>query len=484
MADDEQPTGNTGAPVANLMPTPGMAPLTPSHTVTSGQTNVTSVKPSAGFLSGIRQGQMASQQEQDAAATGNEAQVQLARQQAALYQGQAATDEQYLRERQALRAEHEQRLRDAHADLDQRIQAASQDPTSFWDDRSSSDRILARIGVFLGAIGGSVTGGGNKALDYLNSQITADTEAKQKRGEKLMKLAETSKGLLADAYRQRAEDLQDVDAQHAAGLQMISNQAETYAKTMLPTELQAQGMQKVAQLKQAAAMKLQEAHEKLNTRIESQGGHTTDVTALNAANQPHVLYDPGTGKPILQAPQATVAKLEKKTAEEGEFSAAAQAHAQVLDKASPLDRMLANHPDLPQTEASKELLRTRGLANEAYVKAQHLSERPTSERQKEIEKVLPTGGLFNSPLAQWQAAPRVAQERLSTAFAGEGAAGLAPSLAGKPAAQTSPRPTLSAREANRLARQILQNPASHSPEDVQAARATIAHLKAQLGGGI
>ena len=483
MGDDEQPTPNAGAPVPSLMPSPGMAPLTPSHTVTSGQTDVTSVKPDAGFLSAIRQGQMAAQQEQDAAATGNEAQVQVARQQANLYQGQAATDEQYLRERQALRVEHEQRLRDAHADLDQRIQAASQNPTSYWEDRSSADRTMARIGVFLGAIGGSVTGGGNKALDYLNSQITADTEAKQKRGEKLMKLAETSKGLLADAYRQRAEDLQDVDAQHAAGLQMISNQAETYAKTMLPTELQAQGMQKVAQLKQAAAMKLQEAHEKLNTRIESQGGHTVDVTALSAANQPqpHTLYDPTTGKPILQAPESTVNMLGKKTAEEGEFSAAAQTHAQALASANPIDRMLANYPSLPQTDASKELARTRGLANEAYVKSQHLSERPTAERQKEIEKVLPPGGLFNNPLAQWQAAPKVAQERLSATFAGQGAAGLAPTLADKPAAQ--PRPSLSAREANRLARQILQNPASHSPEDVQAARATIAHLKSQLGGG-
>lgn len=274
MADD------LTAPSGTLAGPPGSPPLTPSTTTYSPQTNVTRTAPSPGFLQGIRQGQMALQREKEGAQAETDAKVNVARQQAALYAGQADADQAYLHRRQELIDEHQKRLQAAHQTLQERFERASQDPTNYWDDKSAEDKTWARIGIWMSAVGAGITGKDNMALSYLNDQIKQDTARKQARAERLMKLAEQSRGALADAYRAKAEDLADVDAQHAAGLSVLANQAELYAKTMLPQELQTQGIQKGAQLDAAAAQRLQEAHAQLNAKIESQGAHTTTVEGL------------------------------------------------------------------------------------------------------------------------------------------------------------------------------------------------------------
>ena len=200
--------------------------------------------------------------------------------------GQAAKDAAYMQERQRLAAEHDARVKQAHADYDQKYQqaVAAQKGGGDWDDKTAEQKANARMGIWLSAVGSGLSGGDNKAIEYIKDQIKQDTASKAARAERMMKLAEMSKGALADAYKQRAEDLSNVDLNHAAMLKGITDQAETYARTMLPQEQQAQAQQKVAQLKVEAAKAWQDGHRDLNATLEINSGETTTQEALGKSS--------------------------------------------------------------------------------------------------------------------------------------------------------------------------------------------------------
>jgi hypothetical protein len=262
-------------------------PFAPNVATTSGSSTTTQVKPSQGYQEGIDRGQRAYDEQEQAMTAQNALQVKQAKHTAALYQGQAARDEQYQQERQRIRAEQQQQIQQAHQRYDQTYQAAvaaQGDQSSWWDHKTSEQKTGARLAIFLGAIGSGMAGTDNKALAYIQGQVKDEADRKAKRGDALMKLAEHSKGALSDAYRERAEELSDVDLNYAAGLKVVANQADAYAKTMLPKELQAQGAEKVAVLHKEAAKYYQDAHEKFNTKIESQSGHTVTTEGLGKGN--------------------------------------------------------------------------------------------------------------------------------------------------------------------------------------------------------
>ena len=201
--------------------------------------------------------------------------------------GQAARDAAYNQELQRQQAAYEQRIRVAHADYDQRYQAAveASKQTGYWDNKTAEQKATARMGIWLSAIGAGLSGGDNKALAFINDQIKQDTALKAARAERMMKLAELSKGTLADAYRERAEQLSNTTLNHAALAKSIADQAESYVATMIPAQQQAEARQKVAQLEADAASKLAEGHKELNTKIASESGKTVTQEGLGGGQR-------------------------------------------------------------------------------------------------------------------------------------------------------------------------------------------------------
>ena len=222
--------------------------------------------------------------------------------------GQAARDAAYNQELQRQQAAYEQRIRAAHADYDQRYQAAveASKQTGYWDNKTAEQKATARMGIWLSAIGAGLSGGDNKALAFINDQIKQDTALKAARAERMMKLAELSKGTLADAYRERAEQLSNTTLNHAALAKSIADQAESYVATMIPAQQQAEARQKVAQLEADAASKLAEGHKELNTKIASESGKTVTQEGLGGTG--------GKGPPTTNeiVDYTTVQSLEKK----------------------------------------------------------------------------------------------------------------------------------------------------------------------------
>jgi len=297
--DGDQAGGGGGVNMATGLPfAPNVATTSPSSTSTI-------VKPSKGFLEGIDRGQQAFGEQETALKDQAAAQAQVAQGQADIMNGYApgafqtddpfehklrpslaAQEQAHLEERARLRAEHQQRIKQAHEQYDQRYKAAvdaQNDHGGWWESKDSETKAMARVGIFLSAIGSGLAGGTeNKALAYIQDQVKQDAERKAKRGEMLMRLAEQSKGALRDAYQERAEELSDLDLNYAAGLKAVTNQAELYAKTMLPKQLQVQAQEKIALLHNESAKAYQEAHEKLNGKIEANSGHTVTTVGLGS----------------------------------------------------------------------------------------------------------------------------------------------------------------------------------------------------------
>jgi hypothetical protein len=258
-------------------------PLAPNVQTYSPETTTTRVQETPDWQKAV------GRQEQSytdlATATGAEsaAKVSVAQQQADLYKAQAAKEAIYLREREARRAELNQRIQESHKVLGERIAKASEEPTRYWDDKTSEQKSYARVGIILSALGAGITGGENKAISYINNEIDRDVKLKQARAERLMKLAEQSRGMLSDAYRQRADELADMDAQRAAGWDIVARQAEIMAKTMVPVQMKAQGEAAVATIRQEAAKARLAAEENRKTQVVSQSAHTTTTEGLGKA---------------------------------------------------------------------------------------------------------------------------------------------------------------------------------------------------------
>ena len=213
------------------------------------------------------------------------AKVQAARDEAAVMQPGVDADFRQQTDRITQQEEARQRIEENRQKVSQTIAAASKEPTKFWDDKTADQRTYARIGVALGGLAQGLSGGkSNQVLDYLEREVDRDTKAKQARAEHLYKLAEQSRGMLADAYRERAEDLSNADLNRAANWSIIQKQAETIAKSGMAGQLTAQGQQLIAQIQGKTAEKIQSFENNLNTKTESQTAHSVTTQKLGGSS--------------------------------------------------------------------------------------------------------------------------------------------------------------------------------------------------------
>jgi len=302
MADDNEDQEQAPPPVATeAAPVPNNAPATggmvlggplgvtmPSHTY--GDTTTTPRVTDDYKRAAEAQGQ-AYQNEASAVQQDTDAKVLAAQGQADIYSQHLAQDQEYLRQRQIADAAATQRIEDKRrqAESDDRLARIAANPTSYWDDRTAGERTQARIGVWLGVLGGALgQSDHNVALDYLNKQIDKDTQNKAARAERLFKLAEHSTGALSDAYRQRAEDLGDKDAQRTVGWDIVAKQIQAATMASQVPEARAQGAQLLAQVQE----KKETARAALQDKLTSTNVHEDKRTeAVTAASQPVQLKD-------------------------------------------------------------------------------------------------------------------------------------------------------------------------------------------------
>jgi hypothetical protein len=213
------------------------------------------------------------------------AKVQAASDEAAVMQPGVDADFRQQTDRITQQEESRQRIEEARQKVTQTIADASKEPTKFWDDRTADQRTYARIGVALGGLAQGLSGSkSNQVLDYLEREVDRDTKAKQARAEHLYKLAEQSRGMLSDAYRERAEDLSNADLNRAANWSIIQKQAETIAKSGMAGQLTAQGQQLIAQIQGKTAGNIQAFENNLNTKTESQSARSVTTQKLGGSS--------------------------------------------------------------------------------------------------------------------------------------------------------------------------------------------------------
>lgn len=143
----------------------------------------------------------------------------------------------------------------------QEINNAKVDPERFWSNKSTGDKILAGIGLFLGAFGAQ-NGGGNKAAAIINDAINRD-----------IKLQEAGIDNKAQLYKQHYALTKDAQAARASTrMAMLSNaqlKLQEIASRYQGPEMKARAQQLMAQLdaeKQNAQINLASALQKSATQ--------------------------------------------------------------------------------------------------------------------------------------------------------------------------------------------------------------------------
>ena len=114
------------------------------------------------------------------------------------------------------------------------------DPGRFWASKSTGERILARIGIALSAVGSGLAGGQNQALAYINNAIDKDIDAQKTQHQYAMEKGraklEGAKTLF-EMGRQIFDDNNTATASaHAMALDLYKNKllqaADTYASPL------------------------------------------------------------------------------------------------------------------------------------------------------------------------------------------------------------------------------------------------------------
>lgn len=263
-----------------LNPATGM-PFMPNVQVTGPSSTTTRVRETPAYNEAVQRQEQAFSDQAAAEQAKTQAQIATAQQQAPLFQAEVERQKQILEAQQIARATHQARIDQAQTILNDRInRAANQDD---YFPPKQKDETWTRVGIMLSGLGSGMSGQENLALKYIDQRIEREARERQRRSENLFKLADQAKGALADAYRARAEELGDYDAQRAAGWDVVQKQAEALAKSGLIPGIAAQGNEALAKIQGEAAKARLQAEENRKTQVVSQSGHT--VTTMGLGNK-------------------------------------------------------------------------------------------------------------------------------------------------------------------------------------------------------
>ena len=349
--------------------------------------------------------------------------------------------QQYAIDRQAAAAALRERVDQARKTYADRVQKAAEEPTKFWDDRTAGDRTMARIGVWLSAFGQGIAGGDNQAIHYLNQQIEQDLKVKQARSERLFKLADLSSGMLSDAYRARAEELGDMDAQRAAAHQVVLMQMEQIKNGVLPQTMVKEAEAKIAAWQQKTAESLRPGDQAVAPKSTIHSSTTIPLAGKAAAPAP--IINAETGAVEGAAAPADAAAINKQNATTAELLGAI-GDAKKLLKDNPNAHMFPR-----EGWASREASRALGQIEEriglAQTAAASTQGRWSPEKQRMMGKMAGAIGKasIHSPLPLLEQAEKVVQQQQQRMYNVHASGAIAPKgpATGTPAATTPQTPS-------------------------------------------
>lgn len=430
--------------------------------------------PSRLMKSAIADHSEATQQQISAQQAEEAAQLQSAQQGANAFQAANAANPDFIAKRQAAEDAANARIqlkREAADRINDMVAQTVEHPRGFWDDKTTAQKVMSRIGVWVSALGAGISGGDNKALQYIDAQVKQDAAQKEARAQKLFKLSENSEGALSDAYRQRAEELSNIDANMAAGYNWAAKQAEAYARMGMPAEIKAKAAAAVGQLREKEAVFKEQAGAKLIT---------TNVTEVpSAASQPQPIYDPN-GNIVGLAPAHAAQKLQDDVQVQHEYITALDELIDLRNQSHAWDRV-----GLP-TEMSHKLEQAYGRVKAIAPRALGLPPRMSKEQRELIEEIVPAGGPFITEVDELKKARDNAKEKAASMFNIVGGQGTAPTLGGQGrpahAAKTAaPAQTGTAGGGLAARYQKAQAALSADPKNAQA-RKEMESLRALVGG--
>lgn len=125
--------------------------------------------------------------------------------------------------------------------LSKQLLNAKVDPDRYWNSRSTGQKVLASISLFLGGLGGGVSGkGGNVGLDIINKAIDADIDSQKSDLDRLQKVGGMKQTVLSMMRDKFTDERQAESATKAFHLdQTVMKLKEVAARNKGP-EVQAQ----------------------------------------------------------------------------------------------------------------------------------------------------------------------------------------------------------------------------------------------------
>lgn len=135
----------------------------------------------------------------------------------------------------------------------------------FWADKSTGTKIIASIGVALGAAGQALAGGQNAALTILQNAIEADLQKQKTNLQKMTVSADLQRGILAETYQMYGDQMTSVDAARAASYRAVGAEIDAMATKALSDEMKA----KILNLSEAVKLKAAEAELQFQQSLRS-----------------------------------------------------------------------------------------------------------------------------------------------------------------------------------------------------------------------
>jgi hypothetical protein len=204
--------------------------------------------------------------EQEAVLKGAQAGAAQAQAESAYLQQVADQQEKMSEENLRKEMERQELVQERIQRLDQKMEEIASlevDPNRIWESRSTGQKVMTGIGLFLGAFG-AAGGGGNAAVRVINQAIEQDINAQKSNIQNRMAGAKEQRGLLQDLQNTFGNMRQAEEAARMAGYQNAQLRLQAIAGQYQAPQIQAQAQQLWAQLEQ----KKQEARVKFEQEAQ------------------------------------------------------------------------------------------------------------------------------------------------------------------------------------------------------------------------
>lgn len=178
-------------------------------------------------------------------------------------------------QRLALQQERQRALDEARRNMEvarQEAFGASVDPSRFWLNKSTGEKILAGVSIFLGGFGAGLTGGPNQALGIINQAIVNDIEAQKAELEKKQRGFDNASNTYARVRELFNNEERTQLAMEALAKEKVQMQLKSLASGLKSSQQLAQWKKLDGQLeveKQQALRKLEDSTQIVDTEVTS-----------------------------------------------------------------------------------------------------------------------------------------------------------------------------------------------------------------------